>query len=268
MALPEPTLRQMPTSGPLVDRFGRAHSYLRVSVTDRCNFRCTYCMPAEGVELKPRNHILSFEEILRLARLLADEGVNKIRLTGGEPLIRKDLVRLVEKLAVIDGIDEIAITTNGLLLPRKLADLKASIGVVVVTGKGGKQRIVPVGAPALDAVRDYVETLRPALVGDDAGRDEDRLLLSNTGRPLERVAVWQIVRRCAERAGLTDVHPHKLRHSFATHMLVGGADLRVVQELLGRVKMPFEQLDPDQIRLPHGDDLIQLLASGNRQGLS
>ena len=108
----------------LTDSFGRQHTYLRISLTERCNLRCTYCMPAEGVELKPRDHILSFEEILRLARLLVSRGVTKIRLTGGEPLIRKELIQLIERLRELDGLKELTITTNGLLLPRKLDDLK------------------------------------------------------------------------------------------------------------------------------------------------
>lgn len=108
----------------LTDSFGREHTYLRISLTERCNLRCTYCMPAEGVELRPRDHILSFEEILRLARLLVGKGVTKIRLTGGEPLIRKELIQLVERIAALDGLRELTITTNGLLLPRKLADLQ------------------------------------------------------------------------------------------------------------------------------------------------
>jgi len=108
----------------LTDSFGRKHTYLRISLTERCNLRCTYCMPAEGVDLKPRDHILSFEEIMRLAELLVSRGVTKIRLTGGEPLIRKELVQLVERLRQLDGLQELTITTNGLLLPRKLDDLK------------------------------------------------------------------------------------------------------------------------------------------------
>ncbi|MDE2995144.1 MAG: GTP 3',8-cyclase MoaA [Bacteroidota bacterium] len=110
----------------LTDSFGRRHTYLRISLTERCNLRCTYCMPAEGVDLKPREHILSFEEIMRLASLLVQHGVTKIRLTGGEPLIRKELVQLVEKLRALDGLEELTITTNGLLLPRKLQELKAA----------------------------------------------------------------------------------------------------------------------------------------------
>ena len=123
-----------------------------------------------------------------------------------------------------------------------LREYNPTLGVVLVTGKGGKQRIVPVGAPAREAVDAYLDELRPALTrfGDD--RDQGKLLLSHTGRPLERVAVWQIVRRAAGRAGLRDVHPHMLRHSFATHLLAGGADLRVVQELLGHSDISTTQI--------------------------
>jgi GTP 3',8-cyclase len=101
---------------PLVDSFGRVHNNLRISVTDRCNIRCFYCMPAENVQFKPRHEILSFEEIVRFVRIVARLGVNKVRLTGGEPLVRQNIDRLVAALAGIPGIDDIALTTNGILL--------------------------------------------------------------------------------------------------------------------------------------------------------
>lgn len=105
---------------PLIDTFGRLHDNLRISVTDRCNIRCFYCMPEEGIAFQPREDILSFEEIARFARVAANLGVTKLRITGGEPLVRKNLPELVEMLANIDGIEDIAITTNGVLL-RNLA---------------------------------------------------------------------------------------------------------------------------------------------------
>lgn len=110
----------------LADSFGRVHTYLRISLTERCNLRCTYCMPAEGIQLRPKPEMLTFEEIVQLAELFAELGVTKIRLTGGEPLIRNDIEHLVGRLSRIDGISSLAITTNGLLLPRKLDDLKAA----------------------------------------------------------------------------------------------------------------------------------------------
>jgi len=101
--------------GPLVDSFGRSHTNLRISVTDRCNIRCVYCMP-ESVRFLPRAELLSFEEIERVVRIGAGLGIRKLRLTGGEPLVRRDLPRLIHQLANVPGIEDIGLTTNGLLL--------------------------------------------------------------------------------------------------------------------------------------------------------
>ena len=101
---------------PLIDTFGRLHDNLRISVTDRCNLRCFYCMPAEDVTFMPRAELLSFEEIARLVRILVPLGIRKLRLTGGEPLVRRDLSELVMLLAAIPGIEDLGLTTNGLLL--------------------------------------------------------------------------------------------------------------------------------------------------------
>src|SRR5437879_1500209 len=107
----------------MIDSFGRTIDYLRVSVTDRCNFRCVYCMPEEGAPIAPKAEILTFEEIVRLLRIGAELGVRKVRLTGGEPLVRKDIVKLVEKVAQIPGITDLSMTTNGFLLSRCARDL-------------------------------------------------------------------------------------------------------------------------------------------------
>jgi GTP 3',8-cyclase len=109
---------------PLIDSLGRVHTNLRISVTDRCNIRCFYCMPEENVRFRPRHEILSFEEIERFARVAAAMGVNKLRLTGGEPLVRSGLPKLVERLAAIEGIHDIALTTNGILLEEHAQALK------------------------------------------------------------------------------------------------------------------------------------------------
>jgi GTP 3',8-cyclase len=103
---------------PLVDSWGREIRSLRVSVTDKCNFRCRYCMPAEGLEWLPRDEVLSFEEIARLVRVLSEMGVDEVRLTGGEPLVRRDLPVLVSFLAEIPGVRDLSLTTNGVLLDR------------------------------------------------------------------------------------------------------------------------------------------------------
>src|SRR5689334_6112459 len=113
-----------------IDRLGRQLHDLRISVTDRCNFRCTYCMPREvfGADFQflPRTELLTFEEITRLARLFIDAGVEKIRLTGGEPLVRRDLEQLVAQLSVLPGLRDLTLTTNGSLLARKAPALAAA----------------------------------------------------------------------------------------------------------------------------------------------
>jgi cyclic pyranopterin phosphate synthase len=109
----------------LVDGFGRVHTDLRISVTDRCNLRCTYCMPADVVFL-PREELLSYEEIARVAAVAAGQGIRTVRLTGGEPLLRRDLDRLVRLLAAVPGIEEVALTTNGLLLAEQAGALAAA----------------------------------------------------------------------------------------------------------------------------------------------
>jgi cyclic pyranopterin phosphate synthase len=109
---------------PLVDGFGRVHDYLRISLTERCNLRCRYCMPVDGVPLLPASRYMQVEEIHRLARLFVDLGIRKIRLTGGEPLVRKDFAAILEGLSPLDV--DLGLTTNGVLLPKYLDALKAS----------------------------------------------------------------------------------------------------------------------------------------------
>jgi cyclic pyranopterin phosphate synthase len=108
------------------DSFQRPINYLRISVTDRCNLRCVYCMPEEGVTLMSHADILTYEEIYTVAKVAAGLGINKIRLTGGEPLVRLGLADLVKMLASIEGIDDLSLTTNGILLAENAAELKKS----------------------------------------------------------------------------------------------------------------------------------------------
>ncbi|WDQ15341.1 GTP 3',8-cyclase MoaA [Rhodopirellula sp. P2] len=111
----------------LVDRFGRRHDSLRISITDRCNIRCFYCMPEHDAEFLPRSGVLTFEEIERLAGLMVQRcGVRDIRITGGEPLVRRDCVELTAMLAQIDGLEDLSMTTNGMLLREHAADLRAA----------------------------------------------------------------------------------------------------------------------------------------------
>jgi cyclic pyranopterin phosphate synthase len=120
------TTTDMPTSGRLVDRLGRVHTSLRVSVTDRCNIRCFYCMPAENVVFRPREELLTFEEIERFVRVAVSLGIKELRLTGGEPLVRSELPKLVERVAAIEGLEDLALTTNGILLNEQAAPLKTA----------------------------------------------------------------------------------------------------------------------------------------------
>ena len=109
---------------PLIDKFGRKHDYLRIAVTDRCNLRCQYCMPEEGVKTLEHTDILSYEEIVAVVQAMAELGVRKIRLTGGEPLVRRDLENLIGMISVIPGIEDIAMTTNAMYLEDRIDGLK------------------------------------------------------------------------------------------------------------------------------------------------
>ncbi|TVZ56463.1 cyclic pyranopterin monophosphate synthase subunit MoaA [Lutibacter sp. Hel_I_33_5] len=108
----------------LVDSFGRQINYVRLAVTDRCNLRCQYCMPAHGIDIVPRKELLTFKEMYRLIRVLTELGVNKIRLTGGEPFVRKDFVGFLEMLSFNDLLEDINITTNGALISNHIDDLE------------------------------------------------------------------------------------------------------------------------------------------------
>ncbi|MEW4566321.1 GTP 3',8-cyclase MoaA [Tautonia sp. JC769] len=133
----------------LIDRFGRLHNNLRISVTDRCNIRCTYCMP-EQVQFLPRADLLSFEEIERFVRVATTLGITKLRLTGGEPLVRRDLPVLIEKLARIPGIVDVGLTTNGILL-----------GPMARTLHGAGLRRINVSLDTMDPERFQRLTRRP-----------------------------------------------------------------------------------------------------------
>jgi integrase/recombinase XerD len=134
-----------------------------------------------------------------------------------------------------------------------LTDLVLTDGLIRVFGKGSKERLVPIGRSVLGAVSVYLHDLRPTL---DKGKTKGRVLLNARGDPLSRVGAWGVVKRCAERAGITKrVTPHTLRHTFATHLLEGGADLRAVQEMLGHADLATTQIythvDREYLRSVH-----------------
>jgi cyclic pyranopterin phosphate synthase len=159
--------RAIPRAGERVtrDAYGRPITYLRVSLTDRCNLRCVYCMPAHGVKFAPRDELLTDDELIRVVRVAARLGFNRIRLTGGEPTVRPHLVEIVRAIAQTPGIDDISMTTNGLLLERLAPDLKAAgltrINISIDTldparytimTRGGKLERVWAGILAAEAV--------------------------------------------------------------------------------------------------------------------
>lgn len=133
----------------LVDQYGRRLNYLRLSVTDRCNFRCYYCMPEEGINFASRTELLSFEELYRLSSLFVSLGVDKIRITGGEPFVRNGIMPFLDKLHRLDGLHEITVTTNGTLTGQHRAELKR-MGI----------RKINISLDSLDAARFYQITRR------------------------------------------------------------------------------------------------------------
>jgi GTP 3',8-cyclase len=149
-------------AGPL-DSFGRSINYLRISVTDRCNLRCIYCMPPEGVPQMPHSEILTYEEIHTVVQAAAELGINKIRITGGEPLVRADLPKLIKMLSQIDGIGELALTTNGTVLKKYAPELKQAglsrVNVSLDTLKPDKFRYIT-----------RLGQLKPALEGIEAAK--------------------------------------------------------------------------------------------------
>jgi cyclic pyranopterin phosphate synthase len=139
------------------DRYNHRISYLRVSITDRCNERCTYCMPRELQEWLPREDVLTYEETLRLIRIAAELGVSKVRITGGEPLTRRDVLTLFQALPSIPGIDDIGISTNGTLLPRQ--------------GAGGVTMAAALLAAGVNSVNVSLDTLDAEVYAQTTGRD-------------------------------------------------------------------------------------------------
>lgn len=139
----------------MIDRCGRNIDYLRISVTDRCNLRCIYCMPEEGVQHVERSLILQEEEILRICRVMAELGIRKIKLTGGEPLVRPRMPKLVEKLKKMPGIEKVTLTTNGVLLKDQMRDFARA------------------GLDGLNISLDTMDRTRPAADGSPEGMSLD-----------------------------------------------------------------------------------------------
>jgi cyclic pyranopterin phosphate synthase len=252
----------------LEDAHGRLIGDLRVSVTDRCNFRCHYCMPAEGMPWIDRDQILSFEEIERLVRLLVGLGVSAVRLTGGEPLVRSGFPALVARLAAIEGIEDLSLTTNGYLLEAQAEDLVAAgidrVNVSIdslararffeITRRDALDRVLA-GLDAIAAFPEVSPIKVNAVPMPDLGRD-DVLRFCDLARergfqvrfiefmPLDGDRAWRsdkVLTGAAVRAMIEAVHPlHELpREPHATARVFAFADGRGEIGFVNPVSEPF-----------------------------
>ena len=225
------------------DSFQRPINYLRISVTDRCNLRCVYCMPEEGVTLMSHHDILSYEEIYTVAKVAAGLGINKIRLTGGEPLVRLGLADLVGMLAGIDAIDDISLTTNGILLAQHAAGLK----------KAGLRR-----------VNISLDTLKPERFGQitRCGKLEDTLqgIAAARAAGLDPVKINMVVMAGVNDDELTDFARKTINDGwhvrFIEHMPVNGDEpaftrLFSVSEMRKRIET-LGKLEPWKVDVGNG----------------
>jgi GTP 3',8-cyclase len=225
------------SSSQLIDSFGRVHRSIRISVTDRCNIRCFYCMPAGDVAFAPRHELLSFEEITRVVSLLAELGVHDVRLTGGEPLIRRDVDALVAMLASIAAVHDLAMTTNGILLPqlaRRLRDaglqrLNISLDTLDeqtfhrITRREGVQRVLSGIEAAL-------------AVGFDQIRLNALAIRDLTEHELESLIEFAVERSLTLR--FIEFMPLDAERAWAADQVLGG------EELLRRIETRFGCLQP------------------------
>ena len=239
---------------PLHDGHGRRISDLRVSVTDRCNFRCQYCMPAEGLPWLERAEVLSFEEIARLVTVMAEMGVQTLRLTGGEPLVRRDFPTLAALLTAIDGLDEVSVTTNGFLLERDAAALVAA----------GIDRF-NISVDSLQRDRFYAQTRRDALPRVLAGLEH--LASFPEAHPIKVNAV--AIRGFTEQevlpfARFAREHPYEVR--FIEYMpLDGDRAWKPEQVLTGaEIRAAIHAVYPlgDAERDPHATARVHRFADG------
>lgn len=211
----------------LTDSFGREITYLRVSITDRCNYRCTYCMPEQGVELKPHSDMLSYEQFIAIVREAAALGVRKVRITGGEPLIKRNVEFLVQEISSIPGIEETCMTTNGsLLTDEKAVALKRAglsrINISLDTLDAQKFSDITRGGKHEDALRGVDAALKAKLnpvkinmlVFDDTTEDEIQEMRDFCG---QRGAVLQTIRHFSLHDRKNSFHPTTNRPPKCEH---------------------------------------------------
>ncbi len=229
-------------SDPLVDGFGRTHRSLRLSVTDRCNLRCRYCMPAEGMEWLPREDLLSYEELERVVRLLAALGVSDLRVTGGEPLVRAQLPHLIGRLVAVPGIRQVSLTTNGVLLARAIDDLVAAglarVNVSIdsldpdrferITRRRDLHRVLE----GLEACERH-PGLRPIKV--------NAVALRGVSEP-DVLPLAELARRRPYVVRFIEVMPLDAPRTWTRDAVLSGGELR---EMVG-ARWPLEPLDPER----------------------
>jgi cyclic pyranopterin phosphate synthase len=242
---------------PLRDGHGRLIGDLRVSVTDRCNFRCQYCMPAEGLPWLEREEILHFEEIVRVVRLLTEMGVHDVRLTGGEPLVRRDFPSLVSMLSSVPGIEDLSVTTNGFLLER---DAEALV-------RAGVNRF-NVSVDSLQRDRFYELTRRDAL--PQVLRGLERLAAFPEAHPIKLNAVAirgfteeevipfaELARSTAYEVRFIEFMPLDADHAWSADQVLTGREIR---QLVSEV-YPLEPVP----REPHATARVHRFADGHGQ---
>ncbi len=220
----------------LIDTFGRRHTSLRVSVTDRCNVRCFYCMPHESIQFLPRPEILSFEEISRVTRVFAGLGINRIRITGGEPLVRKQLPELIRQLKQIESIAEIAMTTNGILLA----------GLATQLRQCGLDRL-NVSLDSLDAEqfkqitrRDELEQVLSGIQAAQSAGFENIRINAVAVRGLIDSQVIPLVQFCLEQRlelRFIEFMPLNSTGQWASNDVLSGAEIRnIIESNFGKLK--------------------------------
>ena len=228
----------------LVDGFGRVHTDLRISVTDRCNLRCTYCMPAE-VTFRPREELLDYEEITRVAAVASRLGIRTIRLTGGEPLVRRDLDRLVRLLVDLPGIEEVALTTNGILLAEQ-AELLAVAGL---TRLNVSLDALSEEAFARIARRSGLAAVLAGLAAADAAGFRSIRINAVSIRGLSEAEIVPLAEFC-RRAGLhlrfIEFMPLDAEQAWADDRVLSGAEVRAILEREIGPLEPLEPTDPGQ----------------------
>lgn len=236
--------REMPMTGPLIDRHGRRIRNMRISVTDRCNFRCTYCMPAEGLPWLPKPEVLTYEEISRIVRVATAIGVEEVRLTGGEPLVRRDLPVLVRLLSPLPGLKSLSITTNGYLLGSMLDEL-ADAGLTrinVSLDSLVRERFVQLTRrDALQRVMDSLEkleqypTIRPIKVNAVAIRGFTEEEVPRFG---------ELARRKPYVIRFIEFMPLDADQSWTSADVLTGNEIKTIMEQAIMPLVPVEGLDP------------------------